>query len=527
MSIETTTTTSNEPVVPVPKTPVAKPKPKSKQDPDEPYTTSYMSYMSQIEVAERLYSVMRLSGKFFRHYGQIVSPCDDGLRIIQKTTELQGSLTDARVVVEFHKWPQIKQRTDETDEQFEMRRKSQKPIITRPPLNKTIAGSFLAKKMGIDLPEIESYSRTVAWDDQWELLPAGYHEASKSYTDRADVREQDGTDGIDELLRDVAFATDGDRVNFIAMLLTSFLTNRFEGKPMMIVTGNQPGIGKSTLAQKLAIIRDGAECDSLPYLADDEKLEKELGTVVATGARTVLLDNVKTTIDSAILEKFATDPVLSFRKMGKNDEFIKAKNEHIVMITANTPGCGRDCVGRAIFVNLVYEDDPNEREYECAFPFKGAKRLRDQVIGELIHMIEVWKRKGKPEVNVKTRCRTWGCVIGGILDANGYAGFMENYAESAADVDDEADKVIEILKQTVDELKSENGMRPQDIVDACPYSDLFREVPSRRRSQKLGYVLKRIVTRKLTISTKDGSFHLVTKRTSAGQVYRLTLHSDA
>ncbi len=161
------------------------------------------------------------------------------------------------------------------------------------------------------------------------------------------------------LLSEFCFASPSDRTNFIGILLTSLLMSHFIGsKPAVMFNGNQSSIGKSTLAQTIALIRDGTAAGTVSYNENDEEFEKRLGTAVKSGATTIIIDNAKTKtrkskIDSACLERSITDPILSYRLLGHSAE-IRAENSHIFCITANAPDVSPDLVTRSVVINLHY-----------------------------------------------------------------------------------------------------------------------------------------------------------------------------
>jgi hypothetical protein len=65
------------------------------------------------------------------------------------------------------------------------------------------------------------------------------------------------------------------------MLLTAILVPRFIGsKPAALFNGNQALLGKSILAQIIAILRDGHPTETATYNPNDEEFEKRLGAIV-------------------------------------------------------------------------------------------------------------------------------------------------------------------------------------------------------------------------------------------------------
>lgn len=80
------------------------------------------------------------------------------------------------------------------------------------------------------------------------------------------------------MLRDFCFRSESDRSNYLGILLTAILMPRFIGcKPAVLFNGNQPGLGKTMLAQMIALLRDGRTAETVSYNRNDEEFEKRLG----------------------------------------------------------------------------------------------------------------------------------------------------------------------------------------------------------------------------------------------------------
>ena len=202
------------------------------------------------------------------------------------------------------------------------------------------------------------------------------------------------------------------------MLLTTLLVPRFIGsKPAVLFNGNQPELGKSILAQILAILRDGHPVETASYNPNDEEFKKRLGSLVRRGVTTLIIDNAKARgrnprSESACLERSITDATLSFRLLGYSQD-MRAENSHIFCLTANSPDVSRDLITRSVVVNLYYEGDPARRNFSLADPETYAQEHRLELLGELIGMVERWKASGSPVVQVNTRInkRGWGPLL--------------------------------------------------------------------------------------------------------------------
>jgi hypothetical protein len=296
---------------------------------------------------------------------------------------------------------------------------------------------------GCRLPRITLFTHNPVYTTDWRLAGAGYDAASGIYNAGPDVVPGATTEHLDRLLAEFCFRTPGDRTNYVGVLLTAILMPRFVGsKPAVLFNGNQPGLGKSVLAQIVAILRDGKPTETATYNPNDEEFEKRLGAIVHRGATTIIIDNAKGTgrnprIDSACLERSITDPVLSFRLLGYSRE-IRAENSHIFCLTANTPDVSRDLVTRCVVVSLYHEGDPTRRTFALADPEGYAEEHRVALLGELVGLVERWRAAGSPTADAASRFnkKGWGPIVGGILRAAGLDGFLANAEASAAELDD-------------------------------------------------------------------------------------------
>lgn len=339
------------------------------------------------------------------------------------------------------------------------------------------------------MPQIKLFTRNPVYTDDWRIVAPGYDIASGIYYCGQSIVPCQETPHLNALLQDFCFKSPADRTNYLGMLLTALLIPRFIGaKPAALFNGNQPGLGKSILAQIIAILRDGHPTETASYNSNDEEFEKRLGSIVRRGVTTIVIDNAKghgrkARIESACLERSVTDPVLSFRLLGKSQE-IRAENSHIFCVTANTPDVSPDLVSRSVVINLQHEGDPKRRTFHVDDPEGYAEQHRMELLSELLGMVERWKAVGMPMANVNTRFnkRGWGNIIGGILEANGEPDFLANAEEAAAQLDETRREFTELVAILVDhqqgnwsatelaELCNDEGLLTGDLGEGTPRS---------------------------------------------------------
>lgn len=379
------------------------------------------------------------------------------------------------------------------------------------------------------VPIIKLFTRNPVYTEDWRLVNSGYDPRSGIYYAGPPVIAQDSTRHLDALLYDFCFKQPADRTNYIGMLLTAILVPHFIGaKPAALFNGNQPGLGKSILAQVIAILRDGHPTETATYNPNDEEFEKRLGAIVHRGATTVIIDNAKASgrhprIESACLERSITDHILSFRLLGKS-ESIRAENSHIFCITANTAQVSRDTVTRSVVMDLYYEGNPERRSFTIADPEGYAEKYRIELLGELIGMVERFKAAGMPMASVHSRFnkRGWGNIVGGILEACGEPDFLANAEEAAATLDETRRDFAELVAVLADH--PQGSWTASGLVELCEKhrllaADLGAGSPKSLQT-KMGTLAGRFVSEEFPLGDgRQAVFHRSDGR--KGNVYRV------
>ena len=453
---------------------------------------------STMPVAETLHKVtdrLLKAGNCFSRTEQLVVIHDDKVTPVLSSPELAGLLNEH---VEFYF-------VDEEGGEYK-------------PFPSAYANTWLNQRVERGrLPTIKLFTRNPVYSEDWRLVAPGFDAQSGIYYAGPEVAPRPGTEHLDTLLREFCFKRPADRTNYLGMLLTAVLMPRFIGsKPAALFNGNQPELGKSILAQIIAILRDGNPAETASYNANDEEFEKRLGAIVRRGVTTIIIDNAKARgrnprIESACLERSITDPVLSFRLLGYSQE-IRAENSHIFAITANSPDVSRDLLTRSVIINLYYEGDPERRSFSNADPEGYAQQHRFDLLGELLGMVERWKAAGMPMANIHTRFnkRGWGNIVGGILAACGEPDFMANASEAAEQLDDTRREFAELVAIMVDH--QQGTWTPSELIELSAKHGILTsdlgEGSARSRATKMGTIAGRFVGELFSLSDeRSATFH--------------------
>lgn len=382
-------------------------------------------------------------------------------------------------------------------------------------------------------PKITLYTRNPIYTKDWRVVSPGYDTKSRIYYAGPPVEIRDDTSKLDTLLHDFCFATEGDRSNFVGMLLTAIVMPQFIGsKPAVLFNGNQPGVGKTMMAQLIAIVRDGHPATTASYNPNDEEFEKHMGAIVRGGATTVIVDNAKgrgrsRPIDSPCLERSITDRILSFRLLNHSKQ-IRAENSHIFCITANAPDVSRDLVTRCVVVELRYEGDPKRRSFSIADPETFAEKHRLEILGELMGMVEKWKAAGSPRAQVHTRFskQDWGGIIGGILEVCGRTGFLANADEAASIIDATRREFAELVAILIED--PHGVWSASKLVELCQQHELLAvdlgNGKPRSLATRMGTIASRFVNEVFPV---DDEHHAIFQKAEGrkGALYRVSVRS--
>ena len=408
--------------------------------------------------------------------------------------------------------------------------------------SKLINAALADESLWQHLPEIKYYARRPTFDLDFQLCHTGWNASAGILVHGADVIPTFHTPtcapdakAIDRfppylrgLFREFAWRSDADAVNALTLLMTGLLINHFidDPHPGGIVDANQAGIGKTLLVQSVGRVLDGAEAPRIS-LVRDEELEKRLCAQLRS-SRTSLyfLDNVRSRIESMVLEQNMLSPLLSFRVLGRSAT-IERPNTFIWVVTSNMTAGTPDFIRRCVPIRLFFEGDPKGRAFSDN-PLQYASKYRLEIIGELVGMVLHWVQQGRPLGSHKHRCDRWAAKIGGIMDANGLSTFfLANMDEAEVAMDqglvDLATLAEHVVSKSLADLHCpEDGNPASKGRTASEWAPVFAETQVLRdkvidsttkgRATAIGMFLSAKVNRTVVIETTKGKRQATLRR---------------
>ena len=286
---------------------------------------------------------------------------------------------------------------------------------------------------------VDQITKVPLWLPNFTLTTKGYNNGGKGFRilylgDTPRVSQS--LEFITKFLKQMDFATEADKANAVAALITVQLRNHFPGaKPIILATGTTSHSGKDTVLTFAAGLTPSV---SIPFESVDWALQRQLvgavklvpdmGMIVVENARLGRRDRI---IASAYLEMTATTPEPFLFSTGTGAA-IRIRNGLVLGISTNYGTVSEDILNRSLPIHLAPKGDIHIRHSESKI---GNPRLvflprhKEDIAAEARGMIQKWVAAGKPppDDDVRHPFSEWARTVGGILKVNGFKGFLQNY----------------------------------------------------------------------------------------------------
>ena len=261
----------------------------------------------------------------------------------------------------------------------------------------------------------------------------GYHRGARTYLAAHDPCTPMAIDESVELLRDwladFPFVADHDLAHAVGFLVTPVVRLLVRGAvPMTVFDAPTPGTGKSLLMEVLARVAAGYPVHPAALAQNDEERRKSLVAHLSTGAPVVLLDNVTGRLDDNTLAGILTAwPRYSDRRMG-GQSLMQVPASAVWAMSSNNAQMSADIARRTVVVRL---DAKRERpETRSGFRHADLRSYTAQAAPALraavLSMVQHWVAAGCPDGAGRLGSyETWARVVGGIVTAAGFGGFLQ------------------------------------------------------------------------------------------------------
>jgi len=290
-------------------------------------------------------------------------------------------------------------------------------------------------------------------DGQLQTNP-GYHSGSRTYyvpaagfvvpevpnnPSAADIEKAKGL--LEELLCDFPFVDDAERAHAVALLLLHHARELITGPtPLHMIEAPSPGTGKGLLTDVLTYPAMGRAAPTLTEGRDEDEWRKRITAKLMTGPSTILIDNVRSRLDSAALSAALTSPAWEDRILGQS-KVVCLSVRCAWIATGNNPGLSTEMSRRTLRIRIDSKQDRPWLRKEFRHPnLKAwAREHRGELVWAALTLIQAWLAAGRPlftEVCLGM-FESWSTVMGGILKFAGFKGFLGNLQQLYEDSDAE------------------------------------------------------------------------------------------
>jgi hypothetical protein len=306
-----------------------------------------------------------------------------------------------------------------------------------------------------ELPMLEAVVSTPVFDRQGALVSLpGYHVGARLWyfkqpgfeapqvPSRPSPQELDAarTLLLDDLFVDFPFAAESDRAHALAALVLPFVRRMVAGcTPIHLIEAPTPGSGKGLLGDLVSIVTVGKTCEPTTLTQDEDEARKKITSILAKAQPVILLDNIRTGLDSSQLASALTAETWSDRILGQT-RMIDLPNRATWIVTANNPHLSLEIARRCVRVRLDAKTDrPWTRTGFKHSPLRDwAKANRVRLVRAVLVLVRAWLAAGRPPgKRTLGSFESWATVVGGILEHAGVPGFLHDTEElyEAADAE--------------------------------------------------------------------------------------------
>lgn len=191
------------------------------------------------------------------------------------------------------------------------------------------------------------------------------------------------------------FCSPVDRAVHLAALLTAAVRSSMTVAPGFAYDAPTQGSGKTLLARCVGVLLSGTEPSVWAHTSgrDDEEIRKRIFTVLRSGARVLIWDNVVGTFDSPSMASCMTSPILTDRILGQSTSS-SVPNRMMLILTGNNLTLQGEMPRRVLVCRIdPAVERPFSRHFELE-PFGYCRVNRQKMIAAALTLIRAYLTHG-------------------------------------------------------------------------------------------------------------------------------------
>lgn len=400
---------------------------------------------------------------------------------------------------------------------------------------------YIAKDMLVEpsmmLPKLESVvygpvwakDGTLLWEPGYHAKAAVWYEADEPLL-RIQMTVEEAKRRVDEWLIDFPLQGDASKIHALALFLTPFVRRMIDGPtPIHLIEAAKEGTGKTKLADTLLIPALGRVPQHSPLSEDEPERQKKITSMLAAGAQVAFFDNVTGMLISPSIDIAVTSVEWTDRVLGGSVEITVPVN-CVWVVTGNNLEASADTARRILPSRLVREEDvPADFNKFTHENIEAWTMLhRNELVSVAVTFVENWMANGREKASKRLGSFEAYCdVVGGILEAAGYKGWLGNIEEFRDNANPEAAEWAEFVKRWAADRNALEGDKFYTSTDLWKFTEgsdkrveLFPWMGAKSGTDKG----KAMALGKAMAKKKDaviGGKKIVSKKENGSYVYRL------
>lgn len=203
-----------------------------------------------------------------------------------------------------------------------------------------------------------------------------------------------------DVVRDFPFVAPYHRSIWLSSVLSGIARPIIDGGiPMVMVSSNTPGTGKSLLVDVASVLVTGTSAARSPDVREEDELRKRIASHLAAGDQMCLIDNVRggSKVGWSVLDAALTAGVWSDRELGKTSRLRFPMNT-MWFCTGNNLSIGADSARRTLVLSLEASDaNPEKRTgFKWDPILSEVRRERPFLLGKAINILRAFIHYEKP-----------------------------------------------------------------------------------------------------------------------------------
>jgi hypothetical protein len=286
-------------------------------------------------------------------------------------------------------------------------------------------------------------------------------------------------DALVEVISDFPFERNVHRAAWLAALLTPLARFAFVGPtPLFLVDANVRAAGKALLLDTISRIVTGERFTIATYTSDEDELRKRITSLVLSGDRLVLFDNLEGGFGNSVLDAALTGTAWKDRLLGFN-RMAEAPLYMTWYATGNNVAIAADTARRVCHIRLESpEERPEEREgFQHPNLLAWVGENRPKLLAAALTILRAYCAAGRPD----QRLPAWGSFEGWTIvrSAVVWVG-LPDPAQTRLLLQERADVAAESMATIIatwERLDPEHrGLTASEVIrllkDSCEYDDL-------------------------------------------------------